>query len=428
MTFLAKISVFCLLAVLASSVELNEHFDRIVRSEETDGYDIATVHAVDPITNKETRQTKRDIQAHASDADAEDRTFSLRLSSGEQLRMSVQRRSIDFSGAKFTELTEDGERKKIDMDPADCFFSGELENQEGFASLSLCGGEVVGSVSTPTRDYQIHSVLPHDRSMGTPGDDDDMKVLVTWQDADSEGFGEVDDGLESPEDSDSPPETERRSLKDRRATIEICDVVDKYFIADVQRKLGINNSSKIIELLISKWSSAAYMLSNKTQVGWDLNLRLVKVDIMRSHPEWYKAQPHEKMGARLNEICNPTSHWTCDQISLHTGQTSDPRIVGLAWVGLVCNPRRRCSSLRSSNRNYMAELHELGHTLGLKHDGQERRCVNGTDPVHGFMGGNRYHFRECYKEVLATSLANPRKKCIFTDAINTTDIVKDFSD
>ena len=88
------------------------------------------------------RQTKRDIEAHASDPSSKKRSFSLQLSSGDRLHMSLNRRSIDTSGSRFSEYTEEGERD-ITLEPRHCFFGGALRDGDGFVNLAMCDGEVV---------------------------------------------------------------------------------------------------------------------------------------------------------------------------------------------------------------------------------------------------------------------------------------------
>ena len=88
------------------------------------------------------RQTKRDIEAYASDPTPDKRTFNLHLVSGKRLRMSLYRRSIDTSDTIFSEHTEKG-TKEIVYKPRDCFFSGPLQDEEGYANLALCDGELV---------------------------------------------------------------------------------------------------------------------------------------------------------------------------------------------------------------------------------------------------------------------------------------------
>ncbi|XP_076453611.1 A disintegrin and metalloproteinase with thrombospondin motifs 14-like [Babylonia areolata] len=395
------------------TAETDEFVQRIVRSEDVDGYDMATLYAVDTATKEETRQTRRDIETHASDTSSDKPSFSLQLTSGERLRMSLVRRSVDTSGATFTEITEEGERE-INYERRDCFFSGDLEGgEEGFASLAMCDGKLTGSVTTARRDYDIHTLPQTSQKRDA---DDVMHLLVTWKD-NQRGQRDLDDVLEIPDVNafGSPKQNDtRRSVSDGKATVEIGEFVDRFFIENVKTNLGITTNTQIINLILQKWSAAYAILSDETKVGWDLTLRLVSVVIMRTDPTWYKVEPNQKIGERMHAICVGTKDRSFDQVTLHTGQTTDVNRVGLAWLDKVCIPRWRCSVSRAANTNHRIELHELGHSLGLNHDGNMQACIDGTDPTKGFMGGNKYHFRACYKDVLAEKL--PQKSCLFSNA------------
>ncbi|XP_076454463.1 uncharacterized protein LOC143289346 [Babylonia areolata] len=338
----------------------SKHFVDI--SGEVDGYDFATLYAVDTTAKEETRQTRRDVATHASDTFSDKPSFSLQLTSGERLRMSL-----------------------------------------------------TGSVTTARRDYDIHT-LPHTSQKRDA--DDVMHVLVTWKDHQNERR-DLHDVLEIPDDSSSEARSDpRRSVRYRNATVEIGDFVDRFFIEELNHrrsrwKLGNMSNHQVLQLIILKWSGAASLLSNKTKVGWDLILRLVNVTIMRTDPTWYQLNPNQTIGERLNAICLGTKDRHFDQVTLHTGRTSNPGLVGLAYGTAVCRHRWRCAASRSYRSDYWTELHELGHSLGLNHDGKMHECVNGTDPTKGFMGGNKYHFRACYKDVLARTL--PKKTCLFSN-------------
>ncbi|KAL8612216.1 hypothetical protein ACOMHN_028913 [Nucella lapillus] len=334
------------------------------------------------------------------DPTSDKRSLSLQLTSGKRLRMSLQRRSVDISGARFREITEKGERE-ITLERRDCFFSGPVEEDGGgFASLAMCGGELVGSITTPTRDYDIHTLRQrHDKRE----DDDVMRAMVTWQDNQHEKR-DLNDVLTTPYVTDAS--SGAYNIADKKATIEIGDFLDRFFIADLKKKLDITTNEKIIELIIAKWTGAAHTLSDKGKVGWDLTLRLVDVVIMRTDPSWYQVAPQEKLGIRMKKICAGTKTTSYDQITLHTGDTSDPIRIGLAWLGGLCLRGFRCSANRASNTNFRTELHELGHSMGLNHEGAMEECRSEEDQtIKGFMAGNREVVRPCYKTVLARTLS-----------------------
>ncbi|KAK7101296.1 A disintegrin and metalloproteinase with thrombospondin motifs adt-2-like [Littorina saxatilis] len=427
-------------------MELPDHLQRMVRSENVAGFSLAHLHAVDALTNEERGQSRRDIEAHGSETSSDKHSFALHLASGERLRMTLKRRSIDTSGATLTEVTEDGKREVTQLRAADCFFSGPLEGAEGYANLAMCDGELIGSVNTEKRYYEVHT-LPEDTDKRSI--DDVMRVLVTWQDAahaqeglmagdetmkrrtldelepleedglqiseeeESEEESFEEDGVEIPEEEEESEDGGRRSISARTVVIEIADYVDSHYLGDIKAKMGLNTTRQITNLILNKWSSAAGVLGNRKQAGWDITLRLVALEIWRKNPSWYKTKASDSLVTRMHAICGNTKHLPYDQVTIHTGNPITPKgKVGLSWIGGVCRRRLRCTAVRGANTNFFTELHELGHSLGLRHENKMANCASGSDPVRGFMGGNRDHLRSCYKKVLDATFTNPKKSCV----------------
>ncbi|KAL8581691.1 hypothetical protein ACOMHN_049247 [Nucella lapillus] len=406
------------------SLEFEDHIKRIIRSDEIDGYDFATVHAINDASTRETGQTKRDIESYAAHPSPEKRSFSLLLSSGQRLRMSLARRSVDTSGTIFTELTEEGEREISLRQPRDCFFGGELEGEEGFASLGMCDGELTGAISTAKRTYEIHALH---QPMEKRYDDDVMKVLVTWQEG-QERERELDDGLEIPDDyipipddyngDNATEEIIKWAVADRKLTIEIIDYVDSFYIQEIGEKLGKTTDQQITDYLLLKWTKVQQALSNKNLIGWDITLKLNELHLWRTNPAtgFYHISPSDKIGARMNKICQGTMDKEADHITLHTARTSDPGRLGLAWLGGMCRPRYRCSAVRAIGIGANTELHELGHIMGLNHDGKMQGCI---EEGKGFMRYS-YTFLHCYRKHLEDFFTRNDKKCAFTDTNGST--------
>ncbi|XP_070196594.1 zinc metalloproteinase-disintegrin-like halysase [Littorina saxatilis] len=398
-----------------SNPELTGHLKHIVRSANIGGYTFATLHAVDTNTNDGTAQTKRDIEAHASGSLSDKQSFSLHLASGERLRMSLKRRSIDTSGGTMTEITEDGRREVTRLQARGCFFSGPLDNGEGFASLAMCDGRLMGSVNTAKRYYEVHA-LPEGADKRSA--DDVTRVLVTWQDAAHAQEGMLagdetmkrqildklemheNDGIETPHDGSD--DGQKRSISERTVTIEIANYLDSHYINGIKDKLNLTTTSQITDLMLNKWSAVANIFGDDQFIGWNITLKLVALEIWRINPSWYVTNASDSMFYRMDTICNGTKSLPYDQVTLHTGwPITHNGIGGLAWIGGVCMSRWHCIViLGGANTNYFTELHEFGHSLGLEHEVQMSHCASDTDPVRGFMQGKPPHFRGCYRQVL----------------------------
>lgn len=422
----------------------------VFSQEGIDGYDFAVLYSDD----MDTPATKRDLIAHADHPSTDDRALSLHLDSGERLRMSLRKRSVVDPDTLVVELNGDREEARR-LGERDCYFSGPTEGTDGHATLSMCGGRLIGNVQTNKRHYEVRS-LPE--SSSNRRSTDSLRVLVTWTDVDHEEDvteaitddeyedehgdetpenqgaqtdskearemdGLWDEVIEMPESEDDKEEHEdsqkrrygvSRSVQDRKVVVEVANYLDMHYLNKVETGLGLTTNDELIDLQVLKWNGVQAILSDAALIGWDIKIKLVKIVIWRTHPSWYTTNSNNTIGGRLYKICTGTKDTeTVDQVTLSTGDTSDPGYVGLSYIKGVCKSGYRCSAVISAKMGFFTELHEFGHSLGLNHDSKPgMNCPNGT---HGFMGGNRFFFRaDCYKEHFAVDF--PQKDCLFVEA------------
>lgn len=91
----------------------------------------------------------------------------------------------------------------------------------------------------------------------------------------------------------------------------------------------------------------------------------------------------------------------------HTG------VLGLAWVGGMCKGNYSCTINEASNlESAYVIAHELGHSLGIMHDGQRNNC----DP-NGFImsertGPGKVHWSQCSNNYLKAAVARRQLACL----------------
>ncbi|XP_025083401.1 uncharacterized protein LOC112557632 isoform X1 [Pomacea canaliculata] len=74
--------------------ELMDHASRVARAADAAGYEIATLYGESLESGEHRRLTKRDVEDHVASPSSKSRNFELRLTSGERLHMSLQKRKF----------------------------------------------------------------------------------------------------------------------------------------------------------------------------------------------------------------------------------------------------------------------------------------------------------------------------------------------
>jgi hypothetical protein len=253
-------------ALTSALPSVDERMKRL--TEDADGYSVATVHTD---TDLDLPLTRRDMLAHAEHA--ADKTLTVRMASGEELRMSlVRRRHVNTSGMHVIEYTKAGRRDvSNEVQVRDCFLDGPLTDGSGHASVAMCDGELMGSVTT--KHQRLFEIVP--LPAAKRAEDDVMQVLVTWKRQAELHFGDAvkvaaEDAFDNDVTSNETSSSEEDNLYSDEASeekhgskdveIEIGSYLDKFYIDACAKELNTNSNQDLVDLQIFKWSAAAAIL------------------------------------------------------------------------------------------------------------------------------------------------------------------------
>ncbi|GFR87301.1 zinc metalloproteinase/disintegrin [Elysia marginata] len=377
-----------------------------------------------PLSGTHDRLTRRHVDLDAESPQA----VRLELGSeGISLDMTLTRRSVWTNESRAFEY-QDGELVEVplNLDP-NCFMAGGLDSGEGSASFSFCDG-VSGIVQTPEVEYLVEQTRELD------SDEDISEVTVSVVDTSVEERDLEDDeelvAIEEEEriyfniDRDSYNSSEilwKRDMQDEPAiqrttrqnkvdiTGEIAVYADKNY-ADFLKSTGRNTLAKATTFFANKWNTIARVYGDKSKVGVKFVLQLKQVEVWWTNPRYYRSvQNNNNLQKHLNPFCSNTRNSKADHRMLYTAGVGGG-VMGLAWIGGICNPNRACSIVKNKSlSNLKVELHEFGHNLGFRHEPQMQPCSK----PDGFMGWTRTHkFNDCYKRSFVQTYRLRSRDCL----------------
>ncbi|KAK7493695.1 hypothetical protein BaRGS_00015024, partial [Batillaria attramentaria] len=164
----------------------------------------------------------------------------------------------------------------------------------------------------------------------------------------------------------------KRSSEDKYITVEVAYFMDRHYVEKMAHNYpSITTAQQLVDLSILKWSGIAAVLSGAERaVGWNIAVKLVRVEIWWENPEWYSPMTSDTLGMRMRSVCKGTHHLDVDHIMIST-------------------------------------------SLGLNHD----KLIGCPKNSMGFMGNDMFLFLPCYRDRLDTYLRG--KSCLHTESYNT---------
>ncbi|GAB1611015.1 hypothetical protein Ahia01_001388400 [Argonauta hians] len=277
-------------------------------------------------------------------------------------------------------VTDGVEDKYFSTEARHCYLVGEIPDQKGRVVFSYCNG-LRGSLLLNDVEYSVE-----------PVDGEERHLVGELRERQKQSFIDEENELELEEDK-------LHSV----VTIETGLYCDEDYTRRLEAK-GADTLQKKIDFVVSKFTGVQYEYSKFKQLKHKVIIQLKKIVFWTKNPSWYNVTN------KLNSILKPFCRWNMDKEPFDiayvlTGhQPMSP--IGLAYVGGVCNPKIRCGvSVGINWGKYVAIAHEMGHVLGMPHDGNTD-CGSYPKEHRGLMGGKGTDFSNC-------SVARFEKKLFF---------------
>ncbi|XP_060600094.1 A disintegrin and metalloproteinase with thrombospondin motifs 18-like [Ruditapes philippinarum] len=201
--------------------------------------------------------------------------------------------------------------------------------------------------------------------------------------------------------------------------IETVVILDADYISYLKAK-GHNTNESLYELVALKWMGAQAEWGRKDVFGYDVRIAIKDIVLWETNPTWFV--PSTELDTTLYRLCSGTKSrglWKdYDHIFLFTGKKNTDGYSGKANTGEICQDGGKCAlSAITSVVEYVITAHELGHSMGMGHDGD----VGCPSPNDGIMGSRSLSWSRCSVGAMEHLLKKSTASCLFTTNIPAND-------
>lgn len=312
--------------------------------------------------------------------------------------------NVDIRSENFTVLVRGHHSQPLHPTSEDCHFHGNiLSHPQGYAAVSVCGPDkqISGVIVTENDIYVLQPLdrLDHDvRKRASPTysgyNDDVIPHVMQRLFKETKHFCGVEYLGDTPsiksESQDVIRERVRRADSSGRKVIETAVYVDESLYKKYSAKKTPDPVVKLQDAVLAIVNQVQ-LIYNYRSLRTKFKIVVVKMEILTEG----KDSPDTADGdidLYLDNFCewqskqNPPAsskeHW--DHALMLTGlnlfkstrgNRRNEKVLGLAWVNGMCRPQHSCTlNEGSSFEAAFVIAHEMGHSLGMLHDGRGNNC------------------------------------------------------
>uniref|UniRef100_T1KD58 Peptidase M12B domain-containing protein n=1 Tax=Tetranychus urticae TaxID=32264 RepID=T1KD58_TETUR len=403
-------------------------------------------------------------------------TFNLSLKRNTHLispHFTIKEQFVDINSNNFNYNSSNNNKfNDLTIQEADCFYQGVcLNHSNSSVALSLCDG-LRGLIETNSGIYVINPVPPglasHPRFnlfdtqahiVVKKGALDDYhcphsgkRVPITLN-----SFTNYNPPLSPPSTSPTPSITtsfqqwplsssylssnhtnrSRRSAKDKITgiTVETAVFIDETLYQLMQKTFPGDTEHQVVTYVLTIMN-AVQLLFRQPSLGMSVNISIVLLDILKTQPKDLISS--DNIDTYLTNFCvwqhnkrtinnqNGESKARWDHALLLSGinmyvidnQGRKKRhVVGLAPVSGMCNSLNSCTiSEGTSFQTVLVAGHEMGHSLGMEHDGNQdgNSCDHDNFIMSPTLGAGKTSWSSCSRDYLEKFVSQPQASCVLT--------------
>ncbi|XP_075731284.1 A disintegrin and metalloproteinase with thrombospondin motifs adt-2 isoform X2 [Rhipicephalus microplus] len=300
--------------------------------------------------------------------------------------------------------------------PSNCTFEGNVYEQgvsgTGRAVVIACPGDPEVHAIIITYQGEAITVAPNRNRSGTAGVDSEdeerhvvrripstSKLLTSWS---------------------------KLSTRRRRSTSSGGRAIELAVFVDAALSNNSPDQSELHKLLLAMLEQVQLILEYRS-LGTPIKLNIVHLEVLNAGNG--PATAGGEVGNYLDNFCT----WQCrmnqqraargsgrwDHAILLSGLNlrsgNNDNVVGLAFVGGMCECRFSCTIIQAESFQAALEAaHEIGHNLGMEHDGTKNRCDPDRFIMSPATGPGKTSWSACSRQYLEDFLAGRGSSCLAT--------------
>lgn len=300
------------------------------------------------------------------------------------------------------------------VSPANCTFEGIVYEQgvsgTGRAVVIACPGDKEVHAMIITAQGEAITVAPNqNRGSGvTDGSEDEGRHVVR----------------RVPSTSKLLTSWSKLSTRRRRATASNERAIELAVFVDAALKNRNPNENELHKRLIAMLEQIQLILEYRS-LGTPIGLDIVHLEVLDSRTGPSTA------GGEIDDYLDNFCTWQCRRnqqaasqgrgqwdhailmtgLDLHSGNNDN--VIGLAFVGGMCQCRFSCTIIQAESFQAALEAaHEMGHNLGMEHDGTGNRCDPSRFIMSPSTGPGKTSWSACSRQYLDDFLARRTSSCL----------------
>ncbi|CAN8004195.1 unnamed protein product, partial [Ixodes hexagonus] len=232
-----------------------------------------------------------------------------------------------------------------------------------------------------------------------------------------------------------------RSSRDRSAVVEAAVFVDQALYQAMTRAFPGNTDQELVTYVLTIMN-AVQMLFKHDSLGRSMDVTVVELEILKLQPRvrdrlLQDLIPSENIDTYLTNFCvwqhqrrrsvsQGMPRWDhallLSGINMFVVDEKGMRkrhVVGLAPVSGMCNSLNSCTiSEGTSFQSVYVASHEMGHSLGMEHDGAQdgNPCDVDNFVMSPTLGAGKTTWSACSRQYMAKFLRSQAAACVFQQA------------
>ncbi|XP_076307302.1 A disintegrin and metalloproteinase with thrombospondin motifs 16-like isoform X2 [Tachypleus tridentatus] len=226
---------------------------------------------------------------------------------------------------------------------------------------------------------------------------------------------------------DGPKSRRERSTARRNPVIETAVFTDESFYHVMRRAFPTDTDQHLSTYVLAVMNAVQLLFKDSSLGNRSPDLTLVLLDILRVQPS--DLEPSHDIDTYLTNFCiwqhrrrGTIPLWDhallLSGINMYVLDKNGRRkrhVVGLAPVSGMCNSLNSCTiSEGTSFQTVHVATHEMGHSLGMEHDGSQdgNNCNPSKYIMSPTLGSGKSTWSHCSREYLEKFLRSSRAECL----------------